>query len=136
MKVDVRKLYNEEDSGLLGEWSDYTPMINAFGNVAIRVDSGNYSGDTYVLYNEGHKFGYLSFGWGSCTGCDALQACKNLDEVQTLCDELYNSIKWFKPQSEALDWFIKHDWEGDYSWSDDNTKVFVDMAIHYLRKIK
>jgi biotin carboxylase len=38
----------------------------------------------------------------------------------------------FDSAKEALDWFKSHDWEGDYSWHDDETKKYVERAIEYL----
>lgn len=129
MRVDVRKLYEDDSWG----WFSYDPMIEAFGDVAIRVDAGSYQGDTYVLYEDNGKFGYLTFGWGSCSGCDALQACGSLREVQRLCDSLQNSIMWFGTKAEALEWFKTHDWKGDWCWW-NGVSEFVDKVIAYLSK--
>lgn len=127
--IDVKTIYEPDEFG----WSNYDPMINAFGKVVIQVDDDDYSGDTRVLYDNNGKIGHLVFGWGSCSGCDALQACYgNYDELQELCNELEQSIKWFDSAKEALDWFKSHDWEGDYSWHDDETEKYVERAIEYL----
>jgi hypothetical protein len=128
-KIDVRKLY-EADGGW--GWYDYTPMIEAFGKVAIRIDDHGYQGDSRILYDNDGKIGYLLFGWGSCSGCDALQACDDLDDIQKLCDDLQGMIKWFESKEEALTYFREHDWDGDYSWWYDETKEFVAKVIAYL----
>ena len=93
---------------------DYEPMIYHFGEVLHRVDIGRYQGDTLVLYKhrETGDYGYLRFGWGSCSVCDALQSCSNWNQVQALLDDLRNSIKWGDSQ-EILLFLIEHDWEGD-----------------------
>ena len=136
------KIYSEEEyishyTGKYNELYDYTPMINAFGKVAIRVDDHDYQGDTRVLYHDHYDYnriGHLIFGWGSCSGCDALQRCESIEEVQELCNYLENSIKWFDSQEEALEWFENHDWEGDYYWYDrGETRKYVKMAIIYLK---
>ena len=129
VKVDVKKLYDADS--IIG-WGDYRPMLEAFGNIAIQVDDDFYSGDSRLLYDENGKIGFLIFGWGSCPGCDALQACDTLDEVQELCDELQGNIKWFDNKQQALEWFSTHDWEGNYYWHLDETKEFVKMCVHYL----
>ena len=77
MKIDVKELYKDESWG----WYDYQPMLNAFGKVAIQVDDDAYQGDSRLLYDENGKIGVLIFGWGSCSGCDALQACGSLEVV-------------------------------------------------------
>ena len=129
--VDVKKIYEASSFG----WYDYEPMIKAFGNVAVRVDDNAYQGDTRVLYNNGGRIGHLIFGWGSCSVCDALQGCNTLEEVQELCNNLERSIKWFVTPKEALEWFERHDWEGEYSWFYSETQEYVDKAIKYLRKM-
>lgn len=127
--IDVRKLYEEDIWG----WSDYQPMIDAFGKVALQVDDWGYQGDTRVLYhNEDGRVGHLIFGWGSCSGCDSLQACGSLDDVQELANDLENDIKWFDTVEEALHWFKTYDWEGQYSWFYEETKKYVKEAIAYL----
>ena len=132
--VDVKKLYPyfKEGCGVC----DYTPIVEAFGNVAVRVDDDGYQGDTWVLYDNDGKIGYLIFGWGSCTYCDALQGCDTIEEVQELCNKLENDIRWFDTAEEALKWFNKYDWEGDWSWHCDEGKLFVREAIGYLGTIK
>lgn len=128
--IDVRTLYKEEEGNYC--WYDYQPMVEAFGNVVVQVDDDDYQGDTRVLYDNNGKIGHLVFGWGSCSGCDALQACETLDEVQELCNMLENSIIWFDSKAEALKWFETHDWEGSWEWFYDETKKYVNLSIKYL----
>ena len=130
--IDVKSIYENDGWG----WSDYQPMIDAFGNVAVQVDDQDYQGDTRVLYDNNGKIGHLVFGWGSCSGCDALQACDDYEELQELCNELENDIKWFDNKKEALEWFKAHDWEGDYSWHQEESRDFVKKAIAYLSEME
>lgn len=130
-KIDVRTLY--EDDGGWG-WYNYTPMIEAFGKVAIRVDDKDWQGDTRILYDNDGEIGYLIFGWGSCSGCDALQACEDFEDLQRLCDQLQEMIDWFESRDAALTHFREHDWRGDFSWHSDETREFVDKAIAYLEE--
>lgn len=130
MNIDVRTIYDTSDYS----WCDYQPMLNAFGDILIQVDDNDYQGDSRLLYENDGKFGVLIFGWGSCSGCDALQACYSIEEVQKLCDELQNDIKWFDTAKEAHSWFIEHDWEGDYSWAYQETRYFINHCLDYLEK--
>lgn len=116
-------------------WYDYTPMIESFGKVIAREYENDYQGDTWVLLVGSYgKYGYLCFGWGSCSGCDALQGCNTIEDVQELSDDLYNA-KWFDSSKECLDWFEKHDWNGDYSWGKEERDNFVKSSINYLNSI-
>lgn len=126
----AKELFAEDDY----YWYDYDPIIDNFGNVVEKIDIGGYQGDTLVFYDNHGCYGFLSFGWGSCSGCDALQACSTLDDVQELMDDLYNSIKWFDTIEEAREYFSKHDWAGDWSYYQDNVAViaFKDNVLKYL----
>lgn len=128
----VKELYSQEDMN----WGlgDYMPMLEDFADMVIKVDDDDYQGDSFVLYEDNGRYGYLTFGWGSCSGCDALQACETWEEVQELYDHLQNSIKWFANGKQALKWFKEHDWEGD--WHSDTRDTFVDLAIKILTEFE
>lgn len=100
--------------------------------IAVQVDDNDYQGDSRLLYDENGKIGVLIFGWGSCSGCDALQACGSLEEVQKLCDELQEDIEWFDDKKQALEYFTNHDWKGDHSWHQTETRKFINKCIEYL----
>lgn len=120
---------------------DYDVMLQEFGNIELKVDEQDYSGDSWVLYRNGtdsagcwHRgFGYLQFGWGSCSGCDALQGCEKMSEVQELMNSLNQQIQWFSSKEEALNFFQNHDWEADYSGSSPDRKRFTAAAIELLK---
>ena len=129
MSKTAKELYNEDAR----YWSSYHPMLSSFGNVLIQVDDDDWQGDSRVLYKDGDRYGYLQFGWGSCSGCDSLQACRNLEEVQNLMDNLRSQIKWFGSKEECLKFFETHDWEGDYSYRSREQGEFISTVKHVLR---
>lgn len=122
----------EKEGGYFYGPGDYNPMLHEFGNVLLQVDDEDYQGDSRLLYGKDGKIGYLQFGWGSCSGCDALQACNNMKDIEELMNDLFNQIKWFDSKDEALKYFNEHDWEGDYSWHEDEQKRFVEGARKIL----
>lgn len=132
-KIDVRKLYPDatEDYFYVG---DYQPMIDAFGNMVAQQEIGSYQGDTLVLYDNDGRIGFLVFGWGSCSGCDALQACDNIEEVQELCDDLQRRIEWFNSKEDALKWAKEKDWETEWFLYEEEGNEFVQKIIEYLSK--
>lgn len=97
-------------------YTEYTPMLEEFGEIIIRVDVDDYQGDSYLIYKDGDRYGYLSFGWGSCSGCDALQGCCSIREVQELMDKLYNDIIWFDSKVLLKEYFNTKDWSLEWSW--------------------
>jgi hypothetical protein len=80
---------------------DYSPIINSFGQVLVQVDEDDYSGDTFALLSKDGQTGFLQFGWGSCSGCDALQGCESYKELGELIENLESGIKWFDSLAEA-----------------------------------
>jgi len=111
--MEAKKVYPDWEEGY-GP-CDYTPIMEALGEVVAAVESNDYQGDTLALLKspEG-KYGVLQFGWGSCSGCDALQACYTWAELQELCDHLEQSVQWLDTLEEAKAWVEAHDWEGAY----------------------
>jgi hypothetical protein len=112
-----------------GLYSSYGSLIDSFGYENIlQVDDDDYQGDSRVLFQDLERIGYLQFGWGSCSGCDALQGCDTADEIDDLRYGLYDSIHWFRDKDDALAWFESHDWEGDYSFHSSEQLQFVNQA--------
>ena len=101
-------------------------MLDSMGyETLLRVDDCDYQGDSRMILRDGSRYGVLIFGWGSCSGCDALQACDSMKEIDDLRTSLRDSVKWFESQAECLRYFETHDWEGDYCWHADETRQFV-----------
>ena len=108
---------------------DYQPIIDAFGKIIIQKDDDDYQGDSYIVYKfEDNRYGVLIFGWGSCSGCNALQACYgNRDEIQDLINSLYNSIIYFDSLKELKEWAESENRKYEYNWS---------MAGEFYKAIK
>ena len=96
--------------------SNYQPIIDEFGN---------------ILYEKDGKYGYLIFGWGSCSGCDGLQACENIKDIQSLMDGIESDIKWFDSLGELKQYFKDKDWKLEFTWHSNETKEFIDKVINY-----
>jgi hypothetical protein len=106
-------------------WWDYQPMLNEFGNIILQKDEQDYQGDSFLIYEKDDKYGYLTFGWGSCSGCDALQGCNSISEVQELMDRLYSSIEWFDSLDALKEYFEETDWTLQYQYSIPEFKEFL-----------
>jgi hypothetical protein len=128
----AKELYPQEDDYFSA--SSYQPILNNLGKIIIQVDDKDWQGDSRVIYKDGNKFGYLQFGWGSCSGCDALQACHSIEEVQELMESLNNRIKWFENSAKILDYFKTHDWELEYCWHSEEQKEFIEKVIKYMEE--
>jgi hypothetical protein len=120
----------QEDGSFYGP-GNYQPIINEIGNVLVQVDDQDYQGDSRVLYEKDGKFGYLIFGWGSCSGCDALQGCSTVSDIQELIDKLSRSVVWYDSLAELKQYFNEKDWELEYCWHADETKEFITNVLNY-----
>jgi hypothetical protein len=109
---------------------DYYPMLESFGNIVLQVDD-DYQGDSRVLYQDGENFGYLVFGWGSCSGCDALQGCNSIKDLDNLIEGMESGIQW-KSRLEMEEYFKTRDWDNDYHGRSEETKKFVAKALEIL----
>lgn len=113
-------------------WYDYQPMLDEFGEILIQVDEEAYQGDSFLIYKNDNKYGFLTFGWGSCSGCDALQACDTIDEVQELMDNLYNAIKWFDSLQELKCYISDYSIvELQWYFYSDTFKEFREKVLNY-----
>ena len=118
--------YSEDDDLTFQEQSDYTPIIESFGKIEIRVDQNDYQGDSFVYYRDGNSHGILIFGWGSCSGCDALQGCGNESELDELIESMEKDIRWFTAQ-ELYEWLNDEDYhETQYHSHIDEWPIFRD----------
>lgn len=132
--MNVRDLYPKRNEEYFSVYS-YQPMVDAMGKILVQVSDNDYQGDTRVLLEKDSKLGVLIFGWGSCSFCDALQACENWDDLSALFEHLQSEIKWFDSAEETFRYFMEHDWEGDYSWHSDETQRFISECKEKLAEL-
>lgn len=111
--------------------SDYRPMVESMGTVLLEVTERDYQGYSRFLLKDNDRYGYLMFGWGSCSGCDALQACNSYEEIHKLRKELYRNIVW-KSRDEMLKYMQDHDWQGDAAGNTEECREFVQKSIRQL----
>lgn len=124
----VKTAYPDIEYGV----ADYNPLIKSLGEITLKVDDHDYQGDSRVIFKRGGEYGLMIFGWGSCSGCDALQACSTYQDIEDLRSRLEADIRWESPVN-LLVYFQTHDWEGDYSYQQEEMKRFVKEAADLLR---
>jgi hypothetical protein len=114
-------------------WYEYGELLDSFElEQVIEECCGYYQGDYVCLFRDGNRYGFLVFGYGSCSGCDALEgACgESYEAVVALRDSLFESIRWgtaeetlaYLESGEGKDWF----------WYDDEIKEAIAKAIEYI----
>lgn len=112
---------------------EYDRILREFGKVLIQTEDQDYQGNSYVLYeNDKNQFGFLQFGWGSCSGCDALQACDSVEDLQRLMDHLFNSIIWFDSKEALYKFVNEHDWEMDLDFNQEAKNQFIGEVTKFV----
>lgn len=114
---------------------DYTPMLESLGEIVVRVDDRDYQGDSRILLRDGHRYGVLLFGWGSCSGCDALQACSTLADLIELRDRLADDVVWHDSAKACAYYIRTKDWGLDRCWHEEESRAFVEQALAALDSI-
>ena len=121
----ARRLYPMEEDGYFWGPSSYQPIVDSFGEVLVQVDDSDYQGDTRVLLSKDGRIGFLNFGWGSCSGCDGLQACGSYREVEILIRSLESSISWFDTLAQAKAYVLDDEArKGSYFWHEGEWEDF------------
>jgi hypothetical protein len=131
----------DEDGYFRGSGWSYPDLIDSMEiQILFQKDFGSYQGDTLAIVKKYQFFyGLLEFGWGSCSGCDALKACNcsrndgkpDIPAVTKLRDDLYNSIQW-KNKADLIDYLKNRDWAGTFWGCDNIMEEFVEPAIKAL----
>ena len=116
----------------LGTWP---PNITGYGGyegllekctgakVVVSEDVGDYQGDILMLLRtQDDKYGYASAGYGSCSGCDSLQACEDdgMKAVRELGMSMAKGVKWFNTLEDAKKYIIGKDWQGTHFYHIDD----------------
>ncbi len=133
----LRALDRKSGSFSEGNWKPgYEDMVASIGDILLRVNQDDYQGDTWCIVQSGTHYGYVNFGWGSCSGCDALEGTNTWEEYYELRDNVANGTHWENSARELLEWFKTHDWGGDYTTSSTDSNIdFVPKAIKLLERL-
>lgn len=105
---------------------DYGPILASVGEVLVRVDEDDYQGDTLALVKRAGEFGVVVFGWGSCSGCDALQAANSWVDVAELRNSIFRDTKWASSLDEVVAYLgalESRQFVGEAVWEDFTQKV-------------
>lgn len=110
---------------------NYLDLVKGFAPVILlEVSDDDYQGDTRLLLRDAEgRWGYLRFGWGSCSGCDSLQACDSLPELSDLRDELARGVHWEADPYALAYWLAHRDWD---AYEGGATVFFVTRALEIL----
>jgi hypothetical protein len=72
----------------------YDEIVATQGEIIKDWVIASWQGDYVYLLKNNEKFGFIVIGYGSCSGCDALQGCENDEEFNQLKKEIVDRIFW------------------------------------------
>jgi hypothetical protein len=114
-------------------YAHYGELVDSMEyEVLVEVSDSDYQGDSRYLLRDGIRYGILVFGWGSCSGCDALEACDTRAEVVELRDGLHEDIRWFDTETSIVEWLCSPDRDGEYSIHVAEGGQFLREAMTHL----
>lgn len=105
---------------------DYYELIKSITdkvNWKVNAGTNDYQGD-YLCFGEGQgKYYFVDFGYGSCSGCDALEACNSFQDLLEVREDIKRNIKEFESLDQFEKWFNN---EGQTEWWNwDDIKAFI-----------
>lgn len=102
---------------------------------------GSYQGDAaIVLSNDKGQYAVTVFGYGSCSGCDALQSCDTWQEVEAMSEAAVARLDWKESKSivfqEMYDKMLDDDRKGDWYMFDPDFKEWVNTTLKEWAGVK
>jgi hypothetical protein len=126
------KYYEDDEETYFSHPFDYSPIIENIGNVIIRVKDKDYQGSTRLLLEKDECYAIFVYRWGSCSGCDTLQACKSYENVQKIMDNFNKRVEW-KNKEEIVSQ-IKSEWlnKENLDWHEEEELDFISQLKEWV----
>ena len=120
--------------------SDYTApsyeegLKSRFIEVIGSQTFGHYQGDyIFIVKNSEGELGVVVVGYGSCSGCDALEACETEEQFNSLIDSIVANIKW--GSKKKLISYVKNEVkDNDWYRSDKGFQESIKTLIALIEK--
>lgn len=137
---DIRTVYPRGETERYWCESDYDPMVKSFGHeVLLSNMDGDYQGDSrYLLRRADGTYGVLVISWGSCSGCDALQACGSYEDIDALRTGILRDIRWTGDAAATLAYITSEDRQLSSGWYHERAEAvaFVRDASAILEGVQ
>lgn len=134
--INVREIFSDLEEEDIAYNVTYTKIVSHFGSIEIQSHDTDYQGDSYYLLKKDNEYGYLCVSWGSCSGCDALQACNTFADLQNLVSKLEVSVVWQDSWESMLNWILARDWESKIEWHTGVKKFLKEVEEYKFRVFK
>lgn len=138
----LKSLYPYERDSDYFYVSDYGPLDALIGEEVVCVSDPDYQGETRILYqkmNEDNMFDDMytvrTYYWGSCSGCDALQACSSWEDLLDYAQSHIANVQWFNREEliQHLDNIIaEHEKSNYWGYHCSEEMQFLRECYEYL----
>lgn len=117
------------------DYPDYEQIVRSWGwTIAANKTFGMYQGDEVYVLRDGERCGLVVIGYGSCSGCDELDAVApwgddgDWSEVIALSDRLRSEVHW-EPSTDDLRRWIDVNPENDWWQFDSEIRDWIVRAL-------
>lgn len=128
LEVKTEQWFDDEEPQFCAWEYDYADLLNTIHpdlRWTVCALEFNYQGDYFYFGELGDKYYYVVVGYGSCSGCDALQACDSYEELLQLRERIAQNIREFNSLEDFQQWFEEH---GEDQWYDTSEITnFINM---------
>jgi hypothetical protein len=111
----------------------YLSALEAYVEIVLEESDDDYQGDTYAVVKKKlswrKEFGYLTFGWGSCSGCDAWDDADGdpAKESQVITGIL-EGTQWFETLDELKQYITSQERELSYYYHRETWQKFLEKV--------
>ena len=135
--IPIEELFKKNE----GDWSGFDPypeyksLLESTGVVVVAEEMvGDYQGDYLYLVRGDKGWGFVVQGYGSCSGCDALEAATSLKDLDNIRQEMSRSTHWEKTKADMLGYFEQGKAAPqNWYWSDQGGKKAMAKIMEKLR---
>jgi len=128
LPVKTEQYYGEDEPSFdlyAYSYDELLESVNPLVKWTVIGDDYNYQGDYFYFGELEDKYYYVVIGYGSCSGCDALQGCGGYLELVDLRDDIKRSIREFDSLQDFEKWFEEH--LEDQWYSTDEVNNFANL---------
>lgn len=124
LAVENNWTWREVDDGPWG--IDYLDLFTGRGlTVLLSSQFGSWQGDyAVVVSNPEGQFAMTVFGYGSCSGCDALEGAETWEDIEVMADSFSSNLTWFNSPQEVYEAAAAAEAEeaAKYSWYEHDSE--------------
>jgi hypothetical protein len=118
-------------------------LESRFCDVIATERTGSWQGDEYFIVKQAtddwaddYRYGFSSASYGSCSGCDALQAAgSNGEALNDLADQTYRGIRWFDTVEELIEFLRTADPANNWYANEDEWPALVAKFVAKLEAL-